>query len=550
MSNSTKNKFPIWPQFLLFMALFLALLRKINDFDIWFHMVIGREALQQRAIPHTEFYVFPVLGNPSEFHEFGFGLLYQLVYNLGGFTGMAIVNALLASATLFCLYRAVTSLIPKLNAPALLALGLTAFYLDFRLVYRPETVLFLCMAIEILCLERFAASAQLKWLWPIPLAAWALSQMHPSSLIMLGVLGMYFCQFIWQNQPLKLSRQRLSIIFLVITVVTIVMASINPFGFKQIYLPLQTIFSSMNLQSDIIEFQPVLQTEYKYHFIAIAISGAFAVWLLPQRRIVHALLYLTFGWLAYRYVRNLGMFALVMYVPVALLAQHLSQKYLNRIGAKLAPLALPVALTTILALPVTQGRCGIGPNETEFPEKSVQVIKTLLPGGNVLNFYPLGGYLAWSLGSNFKVAVDGHNIEHNKSTKFHNAMFRAAQNWQGILESYQVNAIVTPATLSFSGSPIPLMTALAYDDNWTLVNTEPAAMLFIRKVALPDNVQELDKNIIWQKMIAEAQQTAAMYPDNSGSYKAMGIAYRATGDRENARINEQKYQQRMAKNAH
>ena len=100
----------------------------------------------------------------------------------------------------------------------------------------------------------------------------------------------------------------------------------------------------MELQSGIAEFTPVLQTELKYSFIAIAMSGVLAAWLVPQRRIVYALLYIIFGWLTYRYVRNLGLFALVMYVPVARLAQHLSQIYLGKAWVKLAPLALPVQL--------------------------------------------------------------------------------------------------------------------------------------------------------------------------------------------------------------
>lgn len=541
MSNSIENKFPIWPQALLFLALLLALLRKITDADIWFHMVIGREGLKHWTIPQAEFYVFPLLGNPIEFHEFGFGVFYQLVYNLGGFAGMAIVNALLATIALLCLYCAVAHFRQKINAPALLVLGLTAFYLDFRLVYRPETVLFLCLAIEILCLERFATSSQIKWLWPIPLAAWILSQMHPSSLFILGVLGIYFSQFVWKNQPLGLSRWRLALIFLVVTGATLVLASINPFGFKQVYLPLT--FVSMGLLNDIAEFLPIFQTEFKYDFIAISLSGALAIWFLPQRRFAYGLLYLVFGWLAYRYVRNLALFALVMYVPTARLAQHLSLTYVNKAWAKFAPLALPAALVIILVLPVTEGRWGVGATETDFPEKSVQIIKDYLPGGNVLNFYDLGGYLAWALGDTFKIAVDGHNMSHNESTQFHNAVFSADPAWQGMLERYQVNAIVAPAILPFSGNAIPLLTVLAYDGNWALAGAEHSAMLFIRRSALPDNFTELDKNIIWTNMIAEAQKNAAEHPDNPGSYQALSIAYRATGDRENARINEQKYRQ-------
>ena len=548
MDNLSDKKLSFWPQLLLFFGLFLALLRKINDPDIWFHMVIGRETLKQWAIPQTEFYIFPVLGNPAEFHEFGFGVLYQLVYNLGGYTGMAIVNSLLATFTLIFLYRAATVHLPKFNGPAVLVLGLAAFCLDFRLVYRPETVLFLCLAIEIFCLERFAASSRVKWLWPIPVAAWMLSQMHPSTLIMQGVLAMYFCQFIGQNQPLKLTRRHLALIFGAVSVTMLVLASINPFGFKQIYLPLQTLFGSMKLQSGVNEFLPVLRTEFKYNFIAIALLGALAIGLLPQRRIVHTLLYLVFGWLAYRYVRNLGLFAIVMYVPVASLAQYLSQKYLNSMWARFTPLALPAALAVVLVLPISEGRWGRGPIENGFPEISVKVIQYYLADGNVLNFYHLGGYLAWALGNNFKMAVDGHFIGINPATEFHNSVIRTDPGWQAKLDSYQVNTIVVPAIVPVHGLPLPILTALAQDDSWALVTAEPAAMIFMRRSVLPYNTREYDKSTIWKKMIYEAQQNVVVYPGFPGTYKALGMAYRALGDWENAAINEQKYLRLTGKN--
>ena len=488
-----------------------------------------------------------MLGNAAEFHEFGFGVLYQLIYNLGGFTGMALANSLLATLALTILYRAATVHLPKFNGPAVLVLGLAAFCLDFRLVYRPETVLLLCLAIEIFCLERFAASSRGRWLWPIPVAAWILSQMHPSTLIMWGVLAMYFCQFIWKNQPLKLARRQLVLIFVVVSAALLVLASINPFGFKQVYLPLQTLFSSMELQGTVNEFMPVLRTEFKYHFIAITLLGALAIWLLPQRRIVHALLFTVFGWLAYRYVRNLGLFAIVMYVPVASLAQHLSQRYLNKMWSRLTPLALPGALVIMLVLPIHQGRWGRGPIENGFPEISVKVIQYHLADGNVLNFYHLGGYLAWALGNQFKMVVDGHFIGSNPATEFHNSVIRTDPGWQAKLDSHQVNTIVVPAIVPVQGLPLPILTALAQDDHWALVTAEPAAMLFMRRTALPYNVREYDKSTIWKKMIYEAQQNVAIYPGFPGTYQALGMAYRALGDWDKASIYERKYLQLTGK---
>jgi hypothetical protein len=67
-----------------FLAIFfglvgISLLRKLFDPDVWFHMVVGREVIRRMGIPPYEFYILPRLGEPGEFHEWGFGVLYYLI---------------------------------------------------------------------------------------------------------------------------------------------------------------------------------------------------------------------------------------------------------------------------------------------------------------------------------------------------------------------------------------------------------------------------------------------------------------------------------------
>ncbi len=84
----------------------ISLLRKIFDPDIWFHMVVGREVVRQMQVPGVEFYILPMLGEPGEFHEWGFGVIYYFINQYSGYIGMACINAAIGCGILIFLYRA------------------------------------------------------------------------------------------------------------------------------------------------------------------------------------------------------------------------------------------------------------------------------------------------------------------------------------------------------------------------------------------------------------------------------------------------------------
>jgi hypothetical protein len=84
----------------LFAFLTVALLRLLGDYDVFFHMVVGREVLDRGHIPGEEFYILPRLGEASHHYEWGFGVLYYLVRSVAGVPGMVMTNALLGALTL------------------------------------------------------------------------------------------------------------------------------------------------------------------------------------------------------------------------------------------------------------------------------------------------------------------------------------------------------------------------------------------------------------------------------------------------------------------
>ena len=86
------NNTNLWLYFGVFSLFFVLFLHPIEDPDIWFHMTIGRAVLAQGTVPSEEFYIFTRLGQASEFHEWGFGLVYHWVYELAGKFGIIFFN--------------------------------------------------------------------------------------------------------------------------------------------------------------------------------------------------------------------------------------------------------------------------------------------------------------------------------------------------------------------------------------------------------------------------------------------------------------------------
>src|SRR5574337_666443 len=73
---------------------------RIAEWDVWFHLLVGKEIIRTGHIPTAEFYVYPTLGTASGFHEWGFGLLCYLVERAGGLPALGLLNAALGAGAL------------------------------------------------------------------------------------------------------------------------------------------------------------------------------------------------------------------------------------------------------------------------------------------------------------------------------------------------------------------------------------------------------------------------------------------------------------------
>ena len=164
-----------------FAVLTVALLAKLVDFDLWWHLVVGREVVRTGRIPEADFYVYPALGTASGFHEWGFGVLAYLVQRWTGWWGLSLANAMLSAAALLLTVAAAVRRGASWAA-AVAVVGPLALASAYRLCYRPEIVLYLAFGATLWALERRARLA-------VPALAFGLTLFHPSAVILLLVVG-------------------------------------------------------------------------------------------------------------------------------------------------------------------------------------------------------------------------------------------------------------------------------------------------------------------------------------------------------------------------
>lgn len=517
-----------------FLLIGVCLLRKLFDPDIWWHMVVGREVMRQMRIPGYEFYILPRLGEPGEFHEWGFGVFYYLVEHYSGYIGMAIANAAIGCGILLFLYFAAHSKTKTEWWQPLPVMVLAIWVIEPRLNYRPETLLYLLLAAEIFLLENYLAQKNLAWLFPLPIFIWLLSQGHPSAIFLIGVFGIYGLQaFLSSAEKIK-TAGTLSMIALVMAGAS----TLNPYGMHQLLMPFYAI-SNDELIKSVTEFLPVLQTEYAPQFIAIAAIGSIAILFTPQRRLVDILLFLPFTYLAFRYARNTAFLGIIAFIPIS----NAFRIWMARLASTSARKKFVAGFSVLVGMAgiATMGASslwGVGVYEENTPYKSVPLLERFTAQGNVLNYYHLGSYLAWELDR--PVFVDGKNYGTNRAVELHDAIFRADAGWQNVIQLFNIRAIVTPVTLGFSGEIIPLLTILEGDPDWVLVGQEKAALMFIKNSG-QEGIVPLAKEIIWHQAIEELNDTIEIYPKSKAAYRSLSTAYGRIGNTAKQRYFMEKY---------
>jgi hypothetical protein len=236
-------------RFWLFLAVALpvlaALLAPMSTVDLTYHLRAGAEILDTGAIPSVDTWTFTAAGLPWVDQQWGSQVILVLAERLGGWTGLALVRAVLSGVIFGCLV--VIARRRGLDARMTALLVLIAFLVAApAMALRPQLLGMACFAVVLLLIADRRTRPRGLWLVPVVVAVWA--NLHGSFFLGPLVLGLVWLEDLHDRGP---SPHRA----LVVAAVSVVAACLTPFG-PAVWVYAVGLSTNPEVTARITEWQP------------------------------------------------------------------------------------------------------------------------------------------------------------------------------------------------------------------------------------------------------------------------------------------------------
>ena len=493
----------------LVIAAAAAAITRIDDFDVWTHLALGRDLVQRGAFPAREPFSFAA---PSFYYntEWLFECLMYLIYRAAGMPGVTLVKAGLVGVTFFVLWKdsrpreEQTSPTPAAMIVRLAVLLWVVVAMRYRFVERPDVVMMLFLALTIYSLNAYLGSGR-PYLFALPALQIVWANVHPSLIIgavpYMAVLGggvalQLLSRLMRRDLPGTPSWRQLTTVAGVFAAV-LACTLLNPYTWDALTLPFHLADNPWHRQ-EILELQaPTLATFPSLAVLIVALALGLA---LSVRRwpIVETLLVLPFVALSLSGIRFVFLLQLV---AAPIIARSLTRFVQGcewprvKRAAFVAAGATACAAVALLALAMAQIApfardqrvAGLGVNEALLPEGALRYLDARHVEGRVFNSYHWGGYLTWRDFPRRVPIIDGRG--HAAPRLLEEIHF--ARVYPGhldrIADEYGIDvAVVDYATYS-GASPAEVVGQDAdlgiASPRWALVYWDDVALVYLRRTA-------------------------------------------------------------------
>ncbi len=487
---------------------FLAGLRTVSDFDLFWQMATGRWVAQHHAIFSTDVFSYTAQGKPW-IYPAGSGLIFYATFLLGGYGLISWLGALACVGTIGLLLRrasAVTAALAVIAVPAIAA----------RTSPRADmfTVVLFAAFLSVLW-ERHENGTGKLWLLPLVMVAWV--NLHLGFISGLGIACIYAVSEairMFGGQPRQGARVRLK--FLLLWLIAMFLGTlVNPWGWG-IFRAILQQEAAMSVHSErITEWARITLTPTSLQqALALRDPGSSAEWLLLaaavaaivaifRRQWLAAVLLSGSLWLAMQHVRFMVVLAcVVVVVGGAVLTTELDNARRRFPDKRLcAILAGGVAATLILlagirSVDLVSNRNYLAGDEITsfgaglswwFPDRAMAFIERENLPAQVFSSYEDGGFLLWRLGPRYSDYVDGRAIPFGPN--LFNRLQQVMQSppdspdWQQTADFYGINTIVFSLArlsgLKYVGSVLPLY---CKSEIWRPVYLDEVSAVFVRRM--------------------------------------------------------------------
>ncbi len=488
---------------LLWFGILLSQKIDLTTADLGRHITNGQIILhgdwqQKRAVLTTNFYSYTLPEQPFVNHHWLSGVLFYLIFQAGGFSGLSAFYVLLGMATLWLFWDVARreSNIYWASLAALLLLPLLAA----RAEVRPEMITYFFTGVVFYVLSLWR-KGKIKnfWLASLPVVMLLWVNFHIGfvfGFLCLGAFGL--------EQLINYVRRKPNgfIPLLFWSAISTVAALINPFGYKLLIYPFQIFknYGYLIVENQSIRFLENLGFVAGQHFllyklvVGLLLFGLLLVAIKNIKKvdIVLLILVLVSGVLAYVGIRNFPSFAFFALPALAYLGHCLwPEKFTQawpklHLAYRLGGLVLAAAVVLIIVVPQVQTLQGLGQKFgwglLPGAQASAQFFIKQNIQGPMFNNYDIGGYVIHNLYPQTKPFTD--NRPEAYTVDFFEQVYKAPQTdeakWQALDGQYNFNAIFfsyrdyTPWAQQF-------LLARVKDPAWAPVYVDSYNIIFVKK---------------------------------------------------------------------
>jgi hypothetical protein len=458
----------------LFFAFFFGAHSLLNsDGDAARHLAVGREILDTRAIPRTDFFSHTRAGAPFVAYEWLGEVAFAAADRAGGLVGVEWLAAALIALPFLLLGRwMVRDGTHAGIAVALVAAGALASTVHW--LARPHLFSVVLALFWSRALARFEETADRRYLIPLPFAMVAWVNLHPGFLAGFILLAVYLAG--------NARRRDRALPIVQVVGASLLATLINPFG-ARLWPYVLGYVQRKPLLDQIQEFQsPNLHEPAPKIFLLLALLALLAMALAPRRaRGTDVLLLLVWTYLGLYSVRNIALFVVVC-LPVV---GRVLQTWLGdapsrltdmerRMGRPLLPAAL-AGLALFLQPHLSPAMAQTAFEARTFPVEAVPKLASLRVQGRLFNYYAWGGYLEYAARLKYPVFVDGQTDHYGlELINDYQHIWQLGPEWRSLLECYGVSWALIP-----HDSPLSLM--LAQTPPWARVYEDSTADVWVRR---------------------------------------------------------------------
>jgi hypothetical protein len=249
----------LWRFLPLALPVLAALLAAMPSVDLTFQLRAGAEMLASGQIPSVDTWTFTAYGRPWLDQQWGSQLLLQVVYGALGWTGLALLRALLVGVAFGLLLATVRWRAPNLGSVASALLVLAAFVVAIdTLALRAQLFAIVLFSATLFVLADRSRHPRAIWLIPVFAIAWA--NLHGTFLFAPALCGLAWFADLYDaagaptaDRPRRrgFELHRMLLVGAVATLATLV----NPFG-PAVWGYVANLTSNPTIASRVSEWQP------------------------------------------------------------------------------------------------------------------------------------------------------------------------------------------------------------------------------------------------------------------------------------------------------